>query len=148
MTGMAELTAPARVATIDSDVVLLLDNILHPTRREDAFRLCELMSRATGEPPHLWGTNIVGFGTVDFTYVRGRSGIWMGIGFSPRSAAMAVYLMDGFAPYAAELERLGPHTREKSCLFLKGLDDVDLEVLEQLLRRSYLAVTTTTRPLP
>lgn len=147
MIGMAELTAPARVAAIDPDVLLLLDNILHPTRREDAFRLCELMSRATGEPPYLWGTNIVGFGTVDFTYVRGRSGIWMGIGFSPRASSTAIYLMDGFAPYAADLDRLGPHTREKSCLYLKSLDDLDLDLLEHVVRRSYAAVTARTRPV-
>lgn len=144
---MAELTAPPRTTAIDPDVVKLLDNILHPTRREDAHRLCDLMQRATGEPPHLWGSNIIGFGTVDFTYVRGRSGIWMGIGFSPRSAATAVYLMDGFGPYAAELDLLGPHTREKSCLFLKHLDEVDLEVLERLVGRSYRAVTARERPV-
>jgi len=32
-------------------------------RREDARRLCAMMQQITGEPPAMWGSSIIGFGT-------------------------------------------------------------------------------------
>ena len=39
------------------------------------------------------------------------------------------------------LGELGPHTTGRSCLYLKDLDTVDLEVLEKILRRSWATVS-------
>jgi hypothetical protein len=44
--------------------------------------------------------------------------------------------MDGFTGHESLLERLGKHSTGKSCLYIKRLDDVDLDVLEELVRRS------------
>lgn len=62
-------------------------------------------------------------------------------GFSPRKAATTVYLMDGVDVHAALLERLGPHSVGKGCLYVKDLDAVDLDVLEEVVRRSYATLT-------
>lgn len=105
-------------------------------RRADANAVCELMTEVTGAPPVLWGTSVVGFGERTLTIASGDSYPWMEVGFAPRKAATVVYLMDGFEERADLLDRLGPHTIGKACLYLKRLDDVDLAVLGDLVRAS------------
>jgi hypothetical protein len=41
-------------------------------RREDARRLCAMMQQITGEPPAMWGSSIIGFGTNHHRYASGR----------------------------------------------------------------------------
>ncbi|SMF00182.1 protein of unknown function (DU1801) [Cellulosimicrobium cellulans J1] len=127
----------------DADVEAYLASVEHPVRRRDARRLVELLSRVTGERPRLWGPSIVGFGSYHYRYPSGREGDTAAAGFSPRKAATTVYLMDGVDAHADLLERLGPHTVGKGCLYLKDLDAVDLAVLEEVVRRSYTTLTGT-----
>lgn len=117
--------------------------VANPTRRRDAERLVALFQEITGQPPEMWGPSIVGFGRYTYRYASGRSGEWPAAGFSPRAAALTVYLMDGFAGREDVLARLGPHTTGKGCLYLKRLDQVDLDVLADLVRASYAAVAGT-----
>ncbi len=105
-------------------------------RRRDAQTVRDLMTRVTGAPAVLWGTSIVGFGERTLTPASGASYPWMEVGFSPRTAATVVYLIDGFEQRADLLGRLGPHTVGRSCLNLKRVDDVDLAVLEELVAAS------------
>ncbi|UKJ64634.1 DUF1801 domain-containing protein [Cellulosimicrobium cellulans] len=125
----------------DADVEVFLAAVEHPVRRRDARRLVELLSRVTGEPPRMWGSSIVGFGTYHYRYASGREGDMAAAGFSPRKAATTVYLMDGVDAHAELLERLGPHTVGKGCVYVKDLDAVDLGVLEEVVRRSYATLT-------
>lgn len=105
-------------------------------RRADAQAVCDLMAEVTGAPAVLWGTSVVGFGERTLTIASGDSYPWMEVGFAPRKAATVVYLMDGFEERADLLDRLGPHTIGRSCLYLKRVGDVDLAVLEELIRAS------------
>jgi hypothetical protein len=75
-----------------------------------------------------------------YTYANGREGDWMLRGFSPRKQALTPYIMSGFSKYRSSLKKLGKHTTGKSCLYIKKLDDVDLEVLEKLIERSVEAM--------
>ena len=125
----------------DADVEAFLAAVEHPVRRRDAHRLVELLSRVTGEPPRMWGSSIVGFGTYHYRYASGREGDMAAAGFSPRKAATTVYLMDGVDVHAALLDRLGPHAVGKGCVYVKDLDAVDLGVLEEVVRRSYATLT-------
>ena len=88
----------------------------------------------------MWGTSIVGYGDHLYTYANGREGDWMLSAFSPRKQALTLYIMSGFSKYRPLLKKLGPHTTGKSCLYIKKLDDVDLEVLEDLIRQSVEAM--------
>lgn len=115
-------------------------------RRADAHRLCALMQQITGEEPAMWGPSIVGFGTYHYRYASGREGDWFLAGFSPRSKSLTVYISDGFAEYGALLERLGKHSTGKSCLYIKRLADVDLAVLEEMLRKSAVATREASAP--
>lgn len=138
------MAEPNKTTENDGDVDAFVAAIEHPVRRADAEALLELMERATGQPPRMWGASIVGFGSYHYRYASGREGDAAAVGFSPRKASTTVYLNDGFDAYADDLARLGPHTTSVSCLYLKRLEDVDLGVLEDMVRRSYLATTTRT----
>lgn len=128
----------------DAAVRAYLDGVTHAVRRRDAETLLGLMSRATGEEARMWGPSIVAFGSYHYRYASGREGDAPAAGFSPRKAAMSVYLNDGVGARPHLLERLGPHTAGVGCLYLKNLDDVDLGVLEQLVRASYESLTSGT----
>jgi hypothetical protein len=130
----------------DDDVSAFVDAIADERRRADARTLVALMSEVTGQPPRMWGGSIVGFGTYHYVYESGREGDWAAVGFSPRKASTTVYVMAGFDGYRELLERLGPHTTGKSCLYLRRLDAVDLEVLREMVRRSYAYITTRSWP--
>ena len=140
---MASAGSKDAVTTVenDGDVAAFLAGVPHEVRRRDAHMLVELMQRVTGEPPRMWGTSIVGFGRYHYRYATGREGDAAAAGFSPRKAATTVYVPDGFDRYSELLGRLGPHTTSVSCLYLKDLAQIDLDVLAELVRRSY---TTTT----
>ena len=129
---MAEL----KTQPTDDDVEAFLASIPDERRRADARAVCALMCELSGEPPVIWGTGLVGFGSYAYTYVTGRSGEWFAVGFAPRKQALTLYVMDGFGDYEALLARLGPHKTGKSCLHLKRLADVDEDVLRELIRRS------------
>lgn len=109
-------------------------------RRAEAFELLELFEERTGEKPIMWGDSIIGFGSYDYEYTSGRSGTWMRVGFSPRKQQMTVYVMPGFERYDDLLAALGPHSTGKSCLYLKRLDGVDMDVLGELVAASYEAM--------
>jgi len=111
-----------------------LTGVVPPRRREQGFELLALFNRVTGWTPRMWGPSIIGYGAYDYTYQSGRSGTWMATGFSPRKAALSVYIMPGYANYGAILDRLGPHRMGKSCLYITRLDAVDRNVLAELIR--------------
>lgn len=106
------------------------------SRKRDAETLIELYTRATGLEPVLNGS-IIGFGSYDYRYESGHSGSAAAAGFSPRKAAMSVYLSDGTAAHAANLAKLGPHRAAVGCLYLGSLEKIDLAVLETIVRESF-----------
>ncbi len=121
----------------DADVGAFLDGIENEKRRAECRAVVELMADATGEPPAMWGGSIIGFGTYHYRYSTGREGDWMATGVSPRKQNLTLYIMSGFPSHEALLKRLGRHTTGKSCLYIKKLEDVDLDVLRQLVRESF-----------
>jgi hypothetical protein len=128
------------LTSVDPEVQAYVDAIPAPARRRDAETLVEVMRRATGEEPRMWGT-IVGFGSYHYKYASGREGDAPAAGFAARKAATTVYVLDGVDVYAEQLEQLGPHTTGVGCVYIKRLDDVDLGVLESVVGRSYAALT-------
>ncbi len=108
-------------------------------RRRDAQLLVELFAKVTGEPPVLWGTSIVGFGSRHYRYDSGREGNIPAVSFSPRKAQTVVYLTGALADYEDLLSRLGPYQTGKGCLYLKNVDQVDIAALKEIAGRSYRA---------
>jgi hypothetical protein len=129
---MAELKTKRNKQSVNQ----FLDSIENDTRRRDAKAVLKLMKDVTGEKPEMWGDAIVGFGTYHYVYASGRTGDWFLVGFSPRKANLTLYIMAGFATYAALMKKLGKHKTGKSCLYINTLDDVDMETLRALIRES------------
>jgi len=120
----------------DDDVMAFLNAVEPEKKREDAFTIMKLMEEVTGEPAKMWGTSIVGFGSHHYKYESGREGDMANVGFSPRKQATTLYIMAGFDTYDDLLSRLGKHKTGKSCLYIKKLDDVDMDVLRELVKQS------------
>ncbi|MGB2840733.1 MAG: DUF1801 domain-containing protein [Actinomycetes bacterium] len=131
--------AEAKTKRNDGDVEAFLASTSPERRRHDAQHVCALMADVTGEEPAMWGSSIVGFGSLRFTYADGRSSDWFVVGFSPRRQSLTLYLMDGFEEHSELLEQLGPHSTGKSCLYIKRLDAVDTDVLRKLIAKSVQA---------
>jgi hypothetical protein len=126
----------------DRKVEEFLAQVPHPVRRADAFVLLEMMARLTGEEPVLWGPSMVGFGSYHYRYASGREGDALAVGFSPRSANLALYGLT-IAPQAQELlPRLGKHRTGAACLYVNKLADVDTDVLERLIGAGFVHMTT------
>lgn len=121
------------------DVAGLIARSTPEKRRRDAETLTALMQEITGREPATWGT-IIGFGSCHYRYPTGTEGDSGLLGFAPRTAATTVYLLDGVDAHADALAALGPHTRGAGCLYIKDLEQIDLEVLRGILQRSLVWV--------
>ena len=121
----------------DASVEGFLARVPDGRRREDAHRLAAIMQEITGESAAMWGTSIVGFGVYHYRYASGHEGDAPLASFSPRSQHLAIYLVGEFGDrHRSALARLGPHKTGKGCLYVKRLDDVDLDALRELIDRS------------
>lgn len=115
-------------------------------KREEAKVIDAMFRKITGQEPQMWGPSIIGYGTYETTYDSGRQVKWMRGGFSPRKAKHSLYLMGGYCDELtgkrrdAQLERLGKHSKGKSCLYINKLADVDLEVLEEMIGEDWEAM--------
>jgi len=126
--------ADNKTRATSADVTAFLGAVEPARRRDDAQRLDALFRRITGFRPVLWGTSIVGYGRYHYIYASGREGDSLATGFSPRKAALSVYIMPGYADFSAILADLGNHKLGKSCLYINKLDDIDADVLARLIR--------------
>ena len=126
---MAEL----KTKPTDQDVEIFLNSIADEKKRKDSFTVLALMKDVTKLEPVMWGDSIIGFGTYHYRYESGREGDMPLTGFSPRKQSLTLYIMSGFDRYDALLEKLGKHTTGKSCLYIKKLADINVEVLQRIL---------------
>ena len=130
--------AETKTRPTDVSVDSFLEAVAHPVRRADGKALRAMMEHVTGEPAVRWGPSIIGFGTCHYRYASGHEGDMCRVGFSPRSANLVLYV-GGFPEYEALLATLGKHNRSTACLSLGKLADVDAQVLDEVVRRTYAA---------
>jgi hypothetical protein len=128
--------AELKTRPTDDSVERFLDGIADEHRRADCRAVARIMKRVTRVSPQMWGPSIVGYGSYRYRYESGREGDWFLTGFSPRKQSLTVYIMSGFTRYDDLLAQLGKYKTGKSCLYIKRLEDVDLAVLETLVRES------------
>ena len=128
--------AKVKTKQADGSVQEFLDGVGDLVRRKDCEALIQLMQKATKCEPKMWGAAMVGFGNRHYKYESGREGDIFQMGFSPRKAALTLYLGISREPQQKLLKRLGKHKTGKGCLYIKSLDDVDLRVLEQLVQEA------------
>lgn len=107
-----------------------------PQQRADCERLIDLLGRVTGAPPTMWGPSIVGFGRYTYRHASGRSGESCVTGFAVRGRSLVIYLVAEGANQNELLARLGKYRMGKACLYIGRLAEVDVQVLEALVRAS------------
>ena len=120
-------------------VTAFINGVKHETRRKDAKTLLAMMKKVTGEKAKMWGPSMIGFGEYHYKYESGREGDMLAVGFSPRGANMALYVLGSLGEDEPLLKKLGPYKNGKSCLYITSLDKVDLGVLEKIVVKSYKA---------
>ena len=129
---MAELkTKPNKIS-----VEKFLNSVQVERKREDSFKVLELMKKITKEEPVMWGPSIVGYGKYHYKYESGREGDWFLTGFSPRKQNLTLYIMSGFKHYDELMKKLGKHKTGSSCLYINDLEDIDMKVLKELITES------------
>jgi hypothetical protein len=129
---VAELKTKATTASVPD----YLAGIADAGQRADCQSLVKIMRKLTKSPPKMWGASMVGFGTYRYKYPSGREGEWFLIGFSPRKQNLSIHVMAGLHTVVDLLPSLGKYKLGKSCLYVKRLDEVDLDVLKEILARS------------
>lgn len=138
---MAMANEPRTRPTAES-VLDFLHSVEPARRRAQGLELLGIFGEETGAEPRMWGPSIVGFGHLRYTYRTGHSGEMARVGFSPRRAALVLYGLTLYGSNADLLETLGKHRVGKGCLYVNKLEDVDLGVLRQLIRRGWVDADT------
>ncbi|CDK01782.1 conserved hypothetical protein [Microbacterium sp. C448] len=119
----------------DADVTAFLEAATPQRRRADGIALAEIFREVTGVDPVLWGPSIVGYGSYQYVSPANprTKGEWPKTGFSPRKAQLSLYGLKDLPEGAALLPQLGTYTEGAGCIYVKKLDDIDLDILKRLI---------------
>lgn len=117
----------------------VLAGVTDPRRAADAAAAVELFRGVTGAEPVVWAGSMIGFGHQPYTTADGVTRDYFAVGIAARKAALTLYGLTFYGSNTDLLERLGPHTTGKGCLYLKRFDAVDRDVLTELVRRGWEA---------
>jgi hypothetical protein len=131
---MAELKTKPTTQSVEEYLMQITDE----TTRKDCQTICSLMENVTKEKAKMWGGAIIGTGDYKYLYKSGKTLDWFMMGFSPRKANISLYIM-GCTGKEKEvlLSRLGKHTKAKSCVYVKKLSDINLDVLKEMCEVAY-----------
>ena len=119
-----------------ASVTEFLNKIEDPKKKSDCFKLIEMMHQITNQEPKMWGNSIVGFGQYHYKYKSGRQGEWFLTGFAPRKQNLSLYLMCDLKNKTLPFQRLGKHKKSVGCLYIKQLEDVNTQVLEEIISKA------------
>lgn len=116
------------------DVEDFINDIKDEQKRKDCLVLLEMMKKASGEDPVLWGSAIIGFGNNRYkSPASGREVDWLRIGFAPRKANLTLYISINLIEHAEALKKLGKHKAGVGCLYINKLEDIDIKVLKGMI---------------
>lgn len=104
-------------------------------KREDSFQILKIMQDETGFEPKMWGPTMIGFGSYHYKSERStQEGDWFLVGFSPRKAAISLYVYSGCAVQEKLLQDLGKFKMGKACIYIKKLSNINEAVLRKMIR--------------
>ena len=131
--------AKAKLKTTETkaSVTAFVNAVPDERKRKDAKKLLKMFKDITGEKPKMWGPSIIGYGKYTYKYESGREGVICKTGFSPRSTALTLYILDDYPRLEELLGKLGKCKTGKSCLYIKKLEDVDEQVLHDMIKSSW-----------
>jgi hypothetical protein len=120
----------------DTPIEKLFDS-LDEVKKKDAYAIHQLMQEITGEPGKVWGKDLIGYGTYEYTTKSGDKNEWFLTGFSPRKTKFSLYIISGVENYQDLLSTLGKYKNGKSCLYINKLEDIDFQALKSLISKGY-----------
>lgn len=120
----------------EASVIEFIENVDHPKKKEDAYRLLDIFSEATGYKAKMWGPSIIGFGSYHYKYASGHEGDAPLVGFSPRKAKISLYFAPGDPKREELLKNFGKHTTGKACVYINKLADIHVDILKELIIQS------------
>jgi len=122
----------------DGDVFEFIKTFVNSKQKqEDSLELIKIMQGITGYSPKMWGSSIIGFGSYHYKSDRSsQEGDWPLIGFSPRKAAISLYVFSGSPEHEYLLDDLGKYKRGKACIYVNKLSDINQKVLERLILKT------------
>ena len=127
----------------DADVLSFINKLEQPKKIEDSLHLIQLMEKVSGEKAKLFGPSIIGFGAYHYKYASSHEGTAPLLGFSPRKSALSLYVFSDAPKQKKLLETLGKFTMGKACIYVKKLEDINLEVLNQIMVENINFLTST-----
>jgi len=133
MTNKNQNKTKATELNVDDYINSISDN----QKRVDSKELLKLFTKITKHEPIMWGTSIIGFGQYHYKYDSGRVGDTLRSGFSARKNALTLYCTAGFSERTRLLEKLGKHKIGKSCLYIKKLSDVNIQILSEIIKKDW-----------
>ncbi|MGF1586937.1 MAG: DUF1801 domain-containing protein [Bacteroidales bacterium] len=137
---MAELKTQQNDADVHGFINSFADT---DQKRDDSFKLLKLMQDFTGHEPKMWGPSIIGFGSYHYKSERSKQeGDWFLVGFSPRKAAISLYVYSGDTEHEYLLKNLGKFKMGKACIYIKKLDDIDQNELKKLIQATITYLQT------
>ena len=129
--------AQIKTKPTSTSVEAYIDSIANEQKRKDSYVILEIMKKASGEEPTMWGSSIIGFGNKRYkSPATGREVDWFKIGFAPRKANISLYLVLDIKRHAASLKKLGKHKTGVGCLYINKLADIDMNVLKEMIGTS------------
>ena len=131
--------AKTEIKTTENEVSVndFINTIEDETKRKDSFELVKIMEEITKSPAKMWGPAIIGFGKYHYKYESGREADMLRVGFSPRKDALALYIGANSNENLDIISNLGKYKTGKSCLYVKKLTDINLEVLKEITKRGF-----------
>ena len=132
---LAEVKTKQSSASVED----FINTVKDEQKRKDSFVLLEMMKKASGEEPKMWGNSLIGFGNKRYkSPSSGREVDWFLIGFSPRKANLSLYLMINHKEHASAIKKLGKHKTAGGCIYINKLEDIDLKVLKGMIDASLM----------
>lgn len=128
--------AENKIKEADLSTTQFLESIDSEPKKSDAYALMNIMKEISNKEPKLWGSNLIGFGSYVHKYDSGQSGTSFPIGFSPRKEKISIYFSKGFKNLQSELSQLGKYRFGRGCLYVTQLSDINLEILQDMLRKT------------
>jgi hypothetical protein len=128
-------TYKAKTTETNSSVKDFIKKIPEAQRQKDALAIVDAMEKQSGFKPKMWGPAIIGFGSYHYKYESGHEGDAPLVGFSPRKSEFALYIAN-FNGKEELLKEFGKHKMAKSCVYIKKLDDIKIDVLKKMIAGS------------
>lgn len=132
----------------NQDVVAYIEVNTKDQKLQDSLELLQIMQETTGFGAKMWGPSIIGFGKYHYKYTSGHEGETAIVGFSPRKAAISLYVFSGDEESKALVQKLGKFTMGKACIYVKKLTDIQKDILIQLIHNAVAFVKKNHTILP